>query len=215
MKTFRDINCHFWNRVLAGVAGLTVICMLWPVSAAAHRVNIFAWVEGDMVHTQSKFRGGKRVKMGEVVVYDQDGKPLLSGKTDDQGEFSFKIPGKMSMKMVIKAGMGHQGEWTLPLEELSGVSGSTAEPATAVMKTSETPDTAKSGINSEEFRRMVEKILDQKLKPVIGLLVETRKEGPTLSDILGGIGYILGLMGLAAYMHFRRKSAEIGTGKKD
>jgi nickel transport protein len=215
MKTFRDMNHHFWNRVLAGVAGLTIFCMLWPVSVAAHRVNIFAWVEGDTVHTQSKFRGGKRVKGGEVVVYDQDGKTLLSGKTDDRGEFSFKIPGEISMKMLIKAGTGHQGEWTLPLEELSGVSGSTTEPATAVTKTSETPATATSGINSDELRRMVEQTLDQKLKPVIGLLVETRKAGPALSDILGGIGYILGLMGLAAYMHFRRKSAEIETGKKD
>ena len=30
----------------------------------------------------------------------------------------------------------------------------------------------------------------------------------SLSDILGGIGYIIGLVGLAAYMQYRRKRSD-------
>ena len=217
MKMFRAINRQQWNRLLAGVAGLVFFCLLWPGPAAAHRVNIFAWVEGDTVHTESKFSGGKRVNGGEIVVLDLEGKRLLSGKTDSQGEFSFKVPGKTGMKIVIQAGSGHRGEWTIPMEELNGVSETKTEPAAPVKEVPEKPAERApvSGVDREELRRIVEQSLDRKLKPVIGLLVETRKTGPTLPDILGGIGYILGLMGLGAYIHFRRKSAEIGAGKKD
>ena len=217
MKTFFVTNRHLWNRILAGVAGLAIFCMLWPGSATAHRVNVFAWVEGDTVHSQSKFSGGKLVKGGEVIVYDLGGKQLLSGKTDDKGEFSFKVPERVAMKMVIQAGTGHRGEWTIPVNEIIGVSELKTEPAAPVNNTPEKPlvQAPMSGLNGDEVRQIVEQTLDQKLKPVIGLLVETRKAGPTLPDILGGIGYILGLMGLAAYMHFRHKSAQIGAEKKD
>ena len=36
-------------------------------SASAHRVNVFAWVDGDTIHVESKFSGGKKVKTGKVV----------------------------------------------------------------------------------------------------------------------------------------------------
>ena len=47
------------------------------------------------------------------------------------------------------------------------------------------------------------------MAPVMKLLAESREQGPSLRDILGGVGYILGLMGLAAYLHFRRKAGEL------
>ena len=46
--------------------------------AFAHRVNVFAWVEGDIVYTKSKFGGGREVKGGKIVVMDSLGNELLS-----------------------------------------------------------------------------------------------------------------------------------------
>ena len=37
------------------------------------------------------------------------------------------------------------------------------------------------------------------------MVAELRQTGPTLTDVLGGIGYIIGLVGLAAYVRYRRK----------
>ena len=71
---------------------------------------------------------------GEIVVYDLAGKQLLSGKTNADGEFSFKIPGKTGLKIVIQAGMGHQGEWTIPAEEIAPT-----EPAPKPAVSPETP----------------------------------------------------------------------------
>jgi nickel transport protein len=38
-------------------------------------------------------------------------------------------------------------------------------------------------------------------------LSELQQEGPTVKDIFAGIGYILGLVGIAAYVHSRKKKA--------
>jgi len=97
-----------------------VTCLLWiriePV--AAHRVNLFAWVEGDTVYVESKFSGGRRVTAGKITVSDTQGTELLSGTTSEKGEFSFKVPKKTELKIVLVAGTGHRAEWTISANEI-------------------------------------------------------------------------------------------------
>jgi len=192
-------------------------CVVWTDPAMAHRSTIFAWVEGDRVFTESKFSGGKRVREGDVIVYDSEGHQLLKGKTDDKGEFSFEVPAKTSLKIVLMAGMGHGGEWTIPVSELEGVAGAQVEitPSqnTARKMTEKQRDV--SHLSSNEIRLTVEEAVDKKLKPVMKILVEMRENRPTFRDIFGGIGYILGLLGVAAYVNYRRKSIEIDRKEKD
>ena len=99
----------------------------WPL---AHNVTVFAWVEGDTVHVESKFSGGRRPVAAPVEVYDTRGNLLLKGVTDEKGEFSFKVPKKTEMKVVLLAGMGHKGEWTIPLSDLENTSASAPPQAT-------------------------------------------------------------------------------------
>ena len=206
MKISGFTNCR---RMIPVFACLMLLCMLRPGLAAAHRVTVFAWVEGETVHTESKFSGGKRVNGGEIIVYDLNGRPLLSGKTDDRGAFSFKIPQKTGMKIVLQAGMGHRGEWTISAGELRG----RPEPDPAVSQKTRPPSpearAETTPVGLDQIRLVLDQSLDRRLNPVLKMLAESRDKGPTLRDILGGIGYILGLMGLAAYVHFRRKVAEI------
>jgi len=189
---------------------LTIFCTFSIGPAMAHRVTIFAWVEGDKIFTESKFRGGKLVKGGEVIVYDLEGTQLLKGKTDDKGEFSFEIPKKTSLKIVLIAGMGHRGEWTIPVSELEDVAGPqteiTTSQKTAPKRTEKQAEIC--DVTLDDIRQVVEEAVDKRLKPVMKILVESREHGPTFRDIFGGIGYILGLMGVASYFHYRHKSAE-------
>lgn len=207
-------NCLIKNYILKGwTAGFIVFLMLFFFGtglARAHKVNVFAWVEGDAVFIESKFSGGKRVKGGMITVSDLQGNQLLSGKTNNRGEFSFKIPKKTTLKIVLVAGMGHRGEWTIPVEEIEMVSvieiresvqQETAEnEPKSIMRSIPAPKPC-----SDEIQLAVEKALDKKLKPIMKLLAESREQGPTFHDIFGGIGYIFGLVGLATYIHYRRK----------
>jgi hypothetical protein len=96
-----------------------MISILFPAQGEAHRVILFAWVEGDTIHVESKFSGGKRVNAGKITVLDSDGGELLSGKTNENGEFSFKIPKKTDLKIVIDTGEGHRAEWSISADEIS------------------------------------------------------------------------------------------------
>ena len=177
-----------------------------PGTAAAHKVSIFAWVEGDTIHTLSKFSGGKKVKNGHVTVFDPEGKQLLDGRTDHQGEFAFKIPQKTGLRVELTAGAGHKGFWLIEPEEITG--GLAQETAGDAGKASpkKTIDTERiSSHDNAQLEAAIEKILDEKLKPVMKLLAESRQTGPSLTEIFGGIGYILGLVGIAAYFKSRQK----------
>ncbi len=220
MRTFLRFDAIQYQKIVFGSACFFMLCLLWSGSAMAHRVNIFAWVEGDTIHTESKFSGGKRVNGGEVLVYElnagaKNPSPLLSGKTDAQGEFSFKVPGKTGLKIVIQAGMGHRGEWTIPAGDIAPLVPE-SRPAVSQETPSITskPEIEASTVNLDQMRNVLDQSLDRRLEPVLKMLAESRDKAPSLHDILGGIGYILGLLGLASYFHFRRKTREMDARRK-
>jgi nickel transport protein len=95
------------------------VVFLFAATSLAHRVNIFAWVEGDKVLVECKYPDGTKVKEGVIRVFDSAGKELLNGKTNDKGEFSFKVPKVDDLKIVLEAGMGHRGEWPLSKQDLA------------------------------------------------------------------------------------------------
>ena len=51
--------------------------------------------------------------------------------------------------------------------------------------------------------KALEKALDKKLAPIMRTLSEMQEQKIRLTDVLGGLGYIFGLVGVAAY--FKRK----------
>jgi len=212
MRELASIKRHSLRKCITAIMFFALFLLFAGHPASAHKVMIFAWVEGNTVHTESKFSGGKRVKGGAVIVYDLDGNQLLKGKTNDKGEFSFEVSKKTGMKIVLLAGMGHRGEWLIPLEEIqavaAGQTGVITSKETAIKEPDKQAQSAPvSGVSPGEIQMAVEKALDKKLKPVMKMLAESREHGTSVTEILGGIGYILGLMGVAAYFNYRRKSA--------
>ena len=199
---------------------IVLLCILYVDvdSASAHRVNVFAWVEGDTIYVEGKFAGGKKVKSGKIVVTDPRGNKLLSGLTNDQGEFSFKVPKRTDLKIVLIAGQGHQAEWTIRATEMEDLPSKTASDTsaekamqserkkdvsiTSVDTRSVAPDTA---IKPKELEAIIETVLDRKLKPITRMLADIRQDAPSVGDIFAGIGYILGLVGIAAYVQSRKK----------
>ncbi|MCP4665041.1 MAG: hypothetical protein GY849_01640 [Deltaproteobacteria bacterium] len=211
-----------YRGFVKGAAGLffcLAILLLAAGPATAHRVVVFAWVEGDIVHVEGKFAGGKRVKAGKVTVLDLQGNRLSEGRIDGQGRFSFKAPQKRALKIVLEAGMGHRGEWILSSEDIQGARPEKEGTAPVANSGRTGPKMGGPGLVSagrarpDEMELAVERALDKKLGPIMKMLSETKEEEASLKDILGGIGYILGLMGVAAYFHYRRRSADGKKGK--
>jgi nickel transport protein len=206
-STMRWMVCSF---------AVTLWLVLCVRPAVAHKVTIFAWVEGDTVYTQSKFSGGKRAKDSTVVVYDKEGNQLLEGKTDEKGEFSFKVPKQTDLKIALKASIGHLAEWTIPAEEIAAgidkANGGTPEGGVEAATQEAAPLTeAKTSIptavtlNRQEVQTLIDESLDRKLAPIVTMLADQVGRGPKVSEVFGGIGYIFGLAGVAFYFSSRRK----------
>ena len=183
-------------------------------SALAHKVTVFAWVDGKTVYTESKFSGGKRVKEGEIRVYDENKALLLKGVTNDQGEFSFPLPKTPPLVVELNAGMGHLARWTLTPEDVEGGEAQSGEDDAGkkgdVSTVSDVPDphpdlqAEKNKELSAMIEQSVEQAVDKKLKPMMKLLVDMHEQKTSFSDVFGGIGYILGLVGLVAYFKAKR-----------
>jgi len=61
------------------------------------------------------------------------------------------------------------------------------------------------GLSKEEVQKIVEDSLDKKLRPIVRMMTESKNTKPSLTEIIGGIGYIFGLMGIALYFKNRGK----------
>ena len=107
------------NRLLHAIVTALVVLVL-SMPAFAHKVNIFACVEGDTVHTESYFPDGRVVHNGTVSVYDSEDSLILKGVTDEEGLFSFPVPKGNDLTIVLDASMGHRATYRLSAEELGG-----------------------------------------------------------------------------------------------
>jgi nickel transport protein len=208
------------------IPAVIILCSIDPSAVYAHNVSVFAWVAGDTVHVESKIGGGRKPKNAPVEVYDSQARLLLKGKTNASGEFSFKMPQKTEMRIVLVAGPGHQAEWLITEADLAAAGADKMQTKNPSISNAKALDLAshfrpggqkseagksadsREAMTAEEIQIVVEKALDRKLKPIMKILAESREKGPRVADILGGIGYILGLIGVAAYFHYRKKATE-------
>ncbi len=182
------------------------ILLLFPIPASAHKISIFAWVEGNMVHTQSRFMGNRIPNTARIEVLDADGKQLLKGSLDAEGRFSFAAPYKGNLEIILHASAGHRAIWRLKADDFDMDSAATAEG----YEHSHPLDTAnqESGrevLTEEKVLEMVTALLRKEIEPLKKMMADPSRVDPSFRDIIGGIGYIFGLVGVAAYVRSRRK----------
>jgi nickel transport protein len=194
------------------MAALIVVLGVAPV-VHAHKVKVFAWADGADISGYVYFPGGARAQNVRVIFYGPEDKSLGETVTNKKGEFTFTAQYKCDYRVVADIGDGHQAEYTIPASELPdnlAVLGSGSKPAAReeaasapVMK-----GPAASGIEGEgvsaplsesRLAALVEKAVMKQVLP-LREQIEQYEEKIRLHDILGGIGYIIGLMGIVFYL---------------
>ena len=99
--------------------------------------------------------------------------------------------------------MGHRAEYTLKADELPEIA-FRSDP-TIENRESRAPSPSSAQVDMEQIRVMVEEALDARLRPILKTLTRIQEErGPGITEIIGGIGYIFGLMGLILYLTKKR-----------
>ncbi|GAB4350432.1 MAG: hypothetical protein Kow0099_33960 [Candidatus Abyssubacteria bacterium] len=201
------------RQVRAGClfAIICIIVLLGPTDARAHRVNLFAYVEGDNVIVESYFNDGTPCRDSTIEVFDENANTLLQGNTDAEGKFSFRAPVKSNLLIRLTASMGHRAEFTIPAEDLPGdmpapesSESSRKEQETMPDKAPGPVEIAPPDIAPNELERALDRALSRNLEPIRRAIEESRRER-RFSDVLGGIGYIFGVTGIVFYLLSRRE----------
>ncbi len=199
---------------------LLALFFLTATSCYAHKVRVFAYGEGDTIIGETSFNGGKTPKNVEIIVENAgDGSPILTTTTDEDGRFSFPVPEvaiqkQLNLRIIVNVGEGHRNEWLLEaaeyLPEVTAGTASTAATSTADVEdlvpqlTADIATPALQAVSEDLLRQIVEESIEKQLGPVKRMLAENRERKVSLQDILGGIGYIFGLAGIAAYLKFKK-----------
>ena len=194
---------------------LLAVSLLTHSTSLAHRVNIFAYVDGGEIAVECGYSKSKPVNRGTIEVLDQtSGEVLLRGTTDEKGRFRFPVPeaaraSGRGLRIVLKAGEGHQNDWVVDAAEYMDAS-PTAEPkpvAVPEARPAVSPDASEragtGGLTRADVEEVVNAALDAKLAPIRRAVLERPEDGPGLQEIVGGIGWIFGLVGVAAYFKGR------------
>lgn len=151
----------------------------------AHKVILYSYVDSNMIAVEGGFSDGSPAKNAELKVYDLKGNMLYEGNTDEKGLHRFKIPKRCDLKVVLNAGMGHRAENIIKKEELTVISND------------------RNGVSSIDERQL-RSIIREELVPISKNLAHLNQKGPGVDEILGGIGYIFGLMGIILYFKSKR-----------
>lgn len=191
------------NRLMNLCAAIFLLFMMGSTlvdRADAHRVMVFAYLEGEKVHVEGYFADGKKARDSLVEVFAKDGAKVLEGRTDENGLFTFPAPALPAIRIVLTASMGHRVECILD------GAGDTLVPGGIKKETSGAAlPPAEGAVIEDRIRAIVSEELDRKLAPLAREVALLRERRTSLADIIGGIGYIVGLAGLFMYFKVRGK----------
>lgn len=173
--------------------------------AFAHRLNVFAWEENGNIIVESNFGANRPARNANVTVRPAaSSETILSGETDNAGRFAFPVPDNAAagLVIVVNAGQGHQNSWEImPLKQ----SATTHAPAISAANSQKEKSSVKTvtGPTAAEIRQIVREELAASRGPQNAPATD-----PGLKEIIGGLGWLIGLCGIFLWLRSRKNACE-------
>lgn len=178
---------------------------MMSTSAQAHLLKVFAFADGNRIEGATYFVGGAPASGASVKVVSARGDLLATLSPDTNGEFSYDATPGTDYVIVADTGDGHVAEWTVTAGELTGeAGGGTAEKSEGPAPSPDRTDSAAAPAGPE-LATLMEQAVARQVRPLREQII-AYEDQVRLRDIVGGIGYIIGLAGLAAWWQQRRRS---------
>jgi nickel transport protein len=180
-----------------------------PATLFAHSMSVYATIEGKTIQGKAEFQGGTPVKDAAVIAYDPAGEQLDRTKTDAAGKFSLEAKFHCDYRLLVDAGDGHGGEFMLAAKRIPAdlPERNNAQPT----NTEHQHETAAG--NSQDHSGMLsayeakhQLALVEDMHGDIDALqeqIDQMKKQREFRDILGGLGFIVGIVGAAIGFYYR------------
>lgn len=188
------------NGLQRALVVLVVLALILTAPAAdAHRMDLTLRVVGAELQGLVTYHGGRPVVGAEVEARAGGGELLATAHTDVGGRFRLLLTRRVALEVLVTTADGHLARQTVAVDALPeslAASPRMAAPEDEADLARRVADT----VGAEVARQLAP--LQERLE---GLERQVR-----LRDILGGVGYILGLCGLAALILGRRRAGREG-----
>lgn len=197
------------RRILYAMVGGLLLCLSSVSPAFAHKMKVFASAQGAEVSGYAYFNTGDRAQDSLVVITTADGAKLAEMKTDGEGKFHFQALHRVDHTITVDAGDGHMASFTVKAAELPE-----SLPGTGIAKAAAEPPPAASPASvpipaDADLKAFIDQSVSRQIQP-LREQIDAYQEKIWWHDVLGGIGYILGLGGLAFGMTGRRHRRQEG-----
>lgn len=198
---------RFRPRALAGRALpvgalLALLLVLVPAWALAHSMYVFAYIDGGLIKGEGAYGDGSPAAGAVVEVHDSKGKLIGRSKTSAEGRFSLPLQaGSPPFEVEIKDGGGHASSSTFGPEQAAQAGAPAVQP---VQPPAPGPG-PQAGPAIPAGREDLARLLRRELEPVkaqLARLAAQKAIGP--SEVVGGLGWIVGLVGLALWFKSRK-----------
>lgn len=188
---------------------LALLLSACGVDAFAHRINLFITVEAGVAKGSVYYAGGDGVRGVPVQILGPAGELLLTITTDEQGEFSFKPEVRCEHTIVCEMEDGHRAEYILSIEELPETLPPCGPAAPSGGVEERVPDAAVPGTPASppaapEIEAAVEKVVSRHVGELRKELARY-EEQIRFHSVIGGLGFIVGIMGLLFYFKARAR----------
>lgn len=190
---------------------LLLISLLLVTPAAAHKLKVFAAVEGDQISGYAFFIGGGRAMETPWVAKQADGTVIAKGNTDSEGRYSLTAPQPVTSDITVTVNTeeGHIAKTVLAASRF-GVAENAAlavevaqtDPAASPPAVKTAP--AASSTASPLAAALVEAAVQRQVEPLLER-IEQMDDRLRYSDILSGIFLIIGLAGIGLWARGLKK----------
>ncbi|MGD8908438.1 MAG: hypothetical protein PVI92_03755 [Chromatiales bacterium] len=178
--------------------------LLISLPLSAHKLKVFAAAEGGKIVGRAYFVGGAGASGAVIHIIADDGRELARLEPDREGNFDYRIERPMTYRVVADSLDGHQASWTLRAEEFSA---SALDVGAMPAHEGPLPELDSTAVPNLSQITRVEQAVARQIRPLREAL-QAHEERVRMRDILGGIGYIVGLAGLALWWSSRRRKED-------
>jgi nickel transport protein len=209
--------CKFFAKLTA----IATMLLCAAAYAQAHKVNVFAALDGNVIVGKVYFSGGGVAENIDVDVFSQDNLKVATVKTSAKGEFFFVPKAKDTQYMFsVDTGDGHAAKTTVAIGAnlatpavAPAAPGAKPRPPAMNQLQARSPDALASSapqqfaIDPDIIAGVVAAELSKQLRP-LHEKIDAYESKVRFSDILGGLGCLFGAAGLLAFLWARLKLAK-------
>jgi nickel transport protein len=185
---------------------LLVCAIALAPAAEAHKLKVFATVEGTAVTGYAFFVGGGRARGTSWAAEDAAGNGVAAGATDEEGRFGFSVPplSTSDIRITVDTHEGHIAMATLAADRFGRGDGAPPQPVETAAEQRQTPVGADPPRPEQEIASLIDAAVQRRVGPLMER-IEQMDARLRLTDMVSGVFLILGLAGMGLWANGRRK----------